>query len=163
MTDNTSVARVGIAVTLLAVVGFVLFKYAAGNSIGSGDVQQPIPVAAKPSDPPPKGPKARQQRHTQAKSETKVASDQPVAVYEEKVPVPPFPSANDVQPGVSRAEFVRTFGVPDVAVVSTGRERLLYLGRNQATSVTVQNGITAASRTDNFDARGASIQLHPNP
>jgi len=162
MTEKALLARFGIAVTLLAVVGFVLFKYAVGNSIGS-DVQEPTPVAAKPSDPPPKEPKARQQRHTQAKSEPKVVSYQPVAVYEEKVPVPPFPSANDVQPGLSRAELVRTFGVPDVAVVSTGRERLLYLGRNQATSVTVQNGITAASRTDNFDARGASIQLHPNP
>jgi hypothetical protein len=171
MTEKALLARFGIAVALLAVGGFFVLKHSPVTFDSVEVAGEPSLAAAKPPNAPAKTPTRKAPHGRQfigAKSDTPPATNATafqtkVAVFQEEVAVPPFPSAKDVQPGVSRTELVRDFGMPDVAVVSSGRERLLYLGHTKSTSVTVQNGTTAASRTDYFDARGTSAPAHTNP
>jgi hypothetical protein len=80
-----------------------------------------------------------------------------IPVYEEVVTMSPFPTAEAVQRASSRADVLRSFGPPDVTVLSGSRERLLYLGRSRATSVVLNNGTIAGSRTDQFDVTAGSV------
>lgn len=125
------------------------------NLVTGSREADPARQAAKPSPDTKQAVRAdrglRGKAPRPAKLEAMEAMNEPVPTTVVTVPIPPFPEAAAVRPGMSRGEVVRRFGSPNWkatwAESGTLHEDYTYVDHERATELSIQAGRVVTSQT----------------